>query len=169
MALVDLAYYAHGKPLSLTEIAQRQVLPLTYLEQLFVTLRQKGFVSSTRGPQGGYVLAREAETIRIAEILEAIGEPLQTTRCRRDAETGCLGTKGHCLTHALWAGLGQQMHQYLNGISLADVCSSDFEEPDRRPSGEPDERSDLRDQGRIPKGNDPGTRKAKSICERRVT
>ena len=122
MALVDLAYYSKGKPLALTEIAGRQSLPIAYLEQLFVKLRQRGFVVSTRGTQGGYVLAREAEAIRISEILEAIGEPIETTRCARDSETGCLGVKGQCLTHALWAGLGRQMHDYLNGISLADVC-----------------------------------------------
>lgn len=122
MALVDLAYYSQGKPLSLTEIAVRQALPLTYLEQLFVKLRQQGFVISTRGTQGGYTLAREAEAIRIAEILEAIGEPIETTRCHQGSEMGCLGVKGQCLTHALWAGLGRQMHEYLNGISLADVC-----------------------------------------------
>lgn len=122
MALVDLAYYSQGKPLALSEIADRQALPISYLEQLFVKLRQQGFVVSTRGTQGGYSLAREAEAIRIAEILEAIGEPMETTRCDRDSETGCLGVKGQCLTHALWAGLGRQMHTYLNGISLADVC-----------------------------------------------
>lgn len=122
MALVDLAYYSEGKPLALTEIAARQSLPLTYLEQLFVKLRKQGFVVSTRGTQGGYTLAREADTIRIAEILEAIGEPIKTTRCSKESETGCLGVKGPCLTHALWAGLGHQMHTYLNGISLADVC-----------------------------------------------
>lgn len=122
MALVDLAYYGKGKPLALADIAGRQALPVSYLEQLFVRLRQKGFVASTRGQRGGYILAREPDTICIAEILEAIGEPLKTTRCRQDIETGCLGTKGHCLTHALWEGLGQQMYQYLNKISLADVC-----------------------------------------------
>ena len=77
---------------------------------------------STRGHQGGYSLAREADVIRISEILEAIGEPIETTRCKNESDLGCLGTKGQCLTHALWAGLGQQMHAYLNGISLADVC-----------------------------------------------
>ena len=122
MALVDLAYYGKGKPLALTEIAGRQALPVPYLEQLFMKLRQEGFVTSTRGQQGGYTLAREAEAIRISDILEAIGEPLQTTRCKEKAATGCLGTKGKCLTHDLWAGLGQQMYQYLNGVSLADVC-----------------------------------------------
>lgn len=122
MALVDLAYYSKGKPLALTEIAGRQALPIAYLEQLFVKLRQKGFVASTRGHQGGYTLAREANAICIAEILEAIGEPIETTRCRQDSEIGCIGIKGQCLTHALWAGLEKQMHQYLNGISLADVC-----------------------------------------------
>jgi len=122
MALVDMAYYGKDKPLALAEIAVRQALPIPYLEQLFVTLRRKGFVESTRGQQGGYTLAREADAIRIAEILEAIGEPIKTTRCGIEEKQGCLGTKGQCLTHDLWAGLGQQMHQYLNGISLADVC-----------------------------------------------
>lgn len=122
MALVDLAYYGQGEPLALTEIAQRQSLPISYLEQLFLKLRQKGFVTSTRGHQGGYTLAREANAIRISEILEAIGESLETTRCDKSSSTGCLGTNAKCLTHALWAGLGAQMHQYLQGISLADVC-----------------------------------------------
>lgn len=122
MALVDLAYYSKGKPLALAEIAGRQSLPIAYLEQLFVKLRQQGFIVSTRGTQGGYALAREAEAIRISEILEAIGEPIETTRCSQESETGCLGVKGQCLTHALWAGLGRQMHEYLNSISLADVC-----------------------------------------------
>lgn len=122
MALVDLAYYGKGQPLALAEIATRQALPIPYLEQLFVKLRQRGFVASTRGQQGGYTLARDAEAIRIAEILQAIGEPLQTTRCQKNAEMGCLNKKGRCLTHDLWAGLEHQMHHYLNGISLADVC-----------------------------------------------
>lgn len=117
MALVDLAYYGKGKPLALNEIAIRQALPLTYLEQLFVKLRRKGFVTSTRGQLGGYTLARKAEAIRISDILEAIGEPLQTTRCKKESTTGCLGMKGQCLTHDLWAGLGRQMYAYLNGVS----------------------------------------------------
>jgi len=122
MALVDMAYYGKDKPLALNEIAVRQALPISYLEQLFVTLRKKGFVESTRGQLGGYTLAREADAIRISDILEAIGEPIKTTRCKEEKISGCLGMKGQCLTHDLWAGLGQQMHQYLNGISLADVC-----------------------------------------------
>ena len=122
MALVDLAYYGKGKPLPLIEIATRQALPLVYLEQLFAKLRQKEFVIGTRGQQGGYTLAREPETIRIADILEAIEEPLEITRCHKRSKGGCLGTKGHCLTHDLWAGLKQHMQQYLNGISLADIC-----------------------------------------------
>ncbi|HUX80389.1 MAG TPA: Rrf2 family transcriptional regulator, partial [Alphaproteobacteria bacterium] len=66
--------------------------------------------------------AREAEAICISDILEAIGEPLQTTRCDKESDKGCLGVRGKCLTHDLWAGLGRQMHQYLSGVSLADVC-----------------------------------------------
>ncbi len=124
MALVDLAFYAKDKPLPLSEIAERQALPISYLEQLFVKLRQKGFVVSTRGQQGGYHLARKATDIRISEILEAIGEPIKTTRCKNDDTSSCLGNKSRCLTHHLWAGLGQQVNQYLQRVSLADVCES---------------------------------------------
>ncbi len=122
MALVDLAYYGKDKPLAITEIARRQSLPVPYLEQLFSTLRKNGMVTSIRGQQGGYKLAREADDIRIADILEAIGEPIKTTRCGEKQVNGCLGLKAKCLTHDLWAGLGQKMHQYLSGISLSDVC-----------------------------------------------
>lgn len=122
MALVDLAYYGKGQPVPLAEIAARQALPLVYLEQLFAKLRQKGLVASTRGQQGGYTLVRSSEAVRIAEILEAIDEPLETTRCHKNSNVGCLGTKSQCLTHNLWAGLKHHMYQYLNGISLADVC-----------------------------------------------
>ncbi len=122
MALVDLAYHGKGQPLSLTEIAARQALPILYLEQLFVKLRKKGFVESTRGQLGGYTLARDASAIRIAEILTAVEEPIETTRCSRESTMGCVGKKGQCLTHDLWAGLGDHMYQYLNGISLSDVC-----------------------------------------------
>ena len=118
MALVDLAYYGQGEPLSLTEIATRQSLPILYLEQLFGKLRKKGFVNSTRGQLGGYTLARDASAIRIAEILTAVDEPIATTRCSKESDVGCVGKKGQCLTHDLWAGLGQHMHQYLNGNTI---------------------------------------------------
>lgn len=124
MALVDLAYYGKDKPLPLSEIAERQALPISYLEQLFVKLRQKGFVVSTRGQQGGYQLAREAKNIQVSDILEAIGESIKTTRCNNDHTTSCLGNKSRCLTHHLWAGLGQQVRQYLQQVSLEDVCES---------------------------------------------
>lgn len=158
MALVDLAYYGKGKPVSLNEIAERQVLPVPYLEQLFVKLRQKGFVASTRGQLGGYTLAREAEMIRISEILEAIGEPIETTRCHKVSEVGCLGKTGQCLTHALWAGLGQKMHQYLSSISLADVCQrqpilTGFQEFGQTPEGESDEHILICDRRRASMGN----------------
>jgi len=122
MALVDLAYYGQGKPVPVAEVAARQILPLSYLEQLFVKLRKKGFVTSTRGQQGGYSLARTPATISIAEILEAIEEPVQTTRCRKGVPGGCSARQGPCLTHHVWAGLRRHIQHYLADISLEDVC-----------------------------------------------
>lgn len=122
LALVDLAYHGQGKPLSLAEIATRQSLPVPYLEQLFAKLRNHGFVHSTRGAQGGYTLAREAGHIQIAEILEAIGESINTTRCSSLSKKGCQGGSAKCLTHDLWEGLSRHMQNYLEGVSLADVC-----------------------------------------------
>src|SRR3989338_7537881 len=84
MALVDLAYYGQGKPLALTEIAERQALPISYLEQLFLKLRQKGFVASTRGHLGGFPWARAPGKIGFAEIWREFGEPLKTPRCDTD-------------------------------------------------------------------------------------
>lgn len=122
MALVNLACYGEGKPVSLAEIAAQESLPITYLEQIFTRLRQKGLVESTRGQQGGYRLARPANTIRLSEILEAVEESLKMTRCQKGVSVGCTGTEGRCLTHHVWAGLRRHIHQYLSDISLADVC-----------------------------------------------
>lgn len=125
MALVDIAYYGQEGPLPLNEIAQRQRLPLPYLEQLFVKLRRKGMVESTRGQAGGYTLAKAAKDIYVADIFAAIDEPIQTTRCRPSLINSCMGGKQRCLTHGLWAGLSRQMHTYLSAISLADICKSE--------------------------------------------
>lgn len=104
---------------SLAEIAQAQHLSLAYLEQLFGPLRRAGLVASTRGPGGEYRLARSATAISISEIVEAVDEPINATRCD-EGGPGCLaGTR--CLTHDLWDELGNQIRLFLRGVTLDDV------------------------------------------------
>jgi Rrf2 family transcriptional regulator, iron-sulfur cluster assembly transcription factor len=121
MAMVDLAKHSKGTPIALAEIAERQEISLSYLEQLFAKLRVAGLVKSVRGPGGGYLLGRGAEETRIADIILAVDEPIRATRCSPGAPTGCSGSKTRCLTHDLWEELGNQIHLYLSSVSLADV------------------------------------------------
>ena len=122
MAMVDLAKHSAGEPISLAEIAERQEISLSYLEQLFAKLRKGGLVRSVRGPGGGYLLAFAAAETRISDIILAVDEPIRATRCTPGAPTGCRGNKSRCLTHDLWEELGNQIHLYLSSVSLADVC-----------------------------------------------
>ncbi len=133
MAMVDLASRgasagcqgACEAPVCLAEIAARQRLSQAYLEQLFGKLRRAELVWSSRGPGGGYRLARPSDSIAIADIVRAVDEPLRTTRC--DAGGGCpaaanAGTaETQCQTHDLWLELGRQIGFFLSGITLADV------------------------------------------------
>jgi len=122
MAMVDLAKHSAGNPVSLAEIAERQEISLSYLEQLFAKLRKGGLVRSVRGPGGGYLLAFGASETRISDVILAVDEPIRATRCTPGAPTGCRGNKSRCLTHDLWEELGNQIHLYLSAVSLADVC-----------------------------------------------
>ncbi|TVR97447.1 MAG: Rrf2 family transcriptional regulator [Rhodospirillales bacterium] len=122
MAMADLAYHGHGKPVTLAEIADRQEISLSYLEQLFGKLRRAGLVNSVRGPGGGYLLGRPAAQLRVADVIMAVDEPIKATRCTPGSPTGCHSHRGRCLTHDLWEELGNQIYLYLSSVSLADVC-----------------------------------------------
>jgi Rrf2 family iron-sulfur cluster assembly transcriptional regulator len=122
MAMVDLASNGNGRPVALADIAERQEISLSYLEQLFGKLRKGGVVKSVRGPGGGYLLSRPANQTRISDIVLAVDEPLQTTRCMPGSPAGCHNNKGRCLTHDLWEELGNQIYLYLSSVSLEDVC-----------------------------------------------
>ncbi|MDP1619158.1 Rrf2 family transcriptional regulator [Phenylobacterium sp.] len=121
MAMADLARREGDKAVALAEIAQRQEISLSYLEQLFARLRREGLVVSARGPGGGYRLARTASETNIAQIVLAVDEPLRATRCGQDARQGCMLSGEKCLTHDLWEEMGRQIHAYLESVSLADV------------------------------------------------
>lgn len=117
-AMLDLALHGDRSPVSLAEISERQGISLSYLEQLFSRLRRQKLVSSIRGPGGGYQLSRGADSVFIAEVVDAVSESLDTTRCgnKGDCQNG-----EKCLTHHLWSDLSDQIHHFLSGISLYDL------------------------------------------------
>ena len=121
MAMVDLAMNRDNKPISLADIADRQEISLSYLEQLFAKLRRGGLVRSVRGPGGGYLLAREDTETRISDIILAVDEPIRATRCTPGQPFGCRINKSRCMTHDLWEELGNQIYLYLSSVTVADV------------------------------------------------
>lgn len=121
MAMVDLAANSAGEPVALADIADRQEISLSYLEQLFARLRKGGLVKSVRGPGGGYLLAASADQTPIADIILAVDEPIRTTRCANGTPQGCRTDRNRCLTHDLWEELGNHIHAYLGSVTIADV------------------------------------------------
>lgn len=117
-AMLDLAIHAQNGPVSLNDISGRQGISLSYLEQLFAKLRRGGLVASVRGPGGGYRLSRDSNEINVAEVVDAVNESMDATRCNRrgDCQDG-----EECLTHHLWLELSDQIHAFLRGITLAQL------------------------------------------------
>lgn len=121
MAMADLATHSDGKPIALADVADRQDISLSYLEQLFGKLRRNGLVKSVRGPGGGYLIGRDLTNVRVSDIVLAVDEPIKVTRCQPGSPAGCQGNKGRCITHDLWQELSNQIYLFLSSVSLADV------------------------------------------------
>ena len=119
-AILDLALHHGNGPITLADVASRQGISLSYLEQLFARLRKRNLVTSVRGPGGGYSLGREPEEISIAEVITAVDEVVDATRCGGENNCQC---DGPCLTHDLWNDLSTRIYGYLDNISLADMMS----------------------------------------------
>ena len=117
-AMLDLALHQGQRPVTLQDIAMNQEISLSYLEQLFARLRQGGLVRGTRGPGGGYRLAKDASAVSIAGIISAVDEKADLTRC--GGKSNCQRGE-ECLTHELWAELSEKIYQFLDDISLADL------------------------------------------------
>lgn len=115
-AMIDLALRQGNGPVTLAAISQRQRISLSYLEQLFGKLRRHELVESTRGPGGGYTLARNAADITVADIIVSVDEPMDATQC--GGKENCLGEAGRCMTHDLWATLNQRMVDFLASVNL---------------------------------------------------
>jgi len=121
-AMADLAIQSSsGRPVTLADIATRQEISLSYLEQLFGKLRKGGLVKSVRGPGGGYMLARSSADTRVSDIILAVDEPIKATRCAPGAPDGCRSNKSRCLTHDLWEELGNQIYLFLSSVNLEDI------------------------------------------------
>ena len=139
-AMLDLAIRAHNKPVNLADISERQGISLSYLEQLFSRLRKENLVASVRGPGGGYQLSRHPDQIFVAQIIDAVNESVDATSCqgKGDCHDG-----EQCLTHVLWDDLSEQIHHFLQGISLGSLVA-------RHEVQVISERQDRRQNGHIP-------------------
>lgn len=123
-AMIDLALRQDNGPVTLAAISARQNISLSYLEQLFGKLRRHEIVDSTRGPGGGYSLARKAHDITVADIIYAVDEPLDATGCggKENCGSGIKFTdSSRCMTHDLWATLNEKMVEYLDSVTLKDL------------------------------------------------
>ena len=120
-AMIDLALRSERGPVTLAAISERQHISLSYLEQLFGKLRRHQLVSSTRGPGGGYMVARPLGTISVAEIIHAVDEPLDATSC--GGHENC-ADEHRCMTHDLWTTLNRKMNEYLSSVSLQQLVDT---------------------------------------------
>lgn len=125
-AMIDVAMRQHAGPVTLAGIAERQRISLSYLEQLFGKLRRNHLVASTRGPGGGYTLAKPLPAVSVADIIAAVDEPLDATSCGGMANCH---DEQPCMTHNLWTTLNVRMLDYLSSVSLDDLVRQQQEAP----------------------------------------
>jgi Rrf2 family iron-sulfur cluster assembly transcriptional regulator len=121
-AMADIAAFGHGDPVSLRDVAERQVLSLAFLEQVFAKLKRAGLVESRRGASGGYVLTRPPQEVSLSEVVAAVDETVRTTACQPGTAVGCTGTSARCLTHGLWRELDGHIETFLAQRTLDDVA-----------------------------------------------
>ncbi len=132
-ALLDLALQHSTRPVTLADISQRQQISLSYLEQLFAKLRQRGLVESVRGPGGGYCLARDTGQVSVAEIILAVDEPIDSTQC--NGKENCHNDK-KCMTHDLWVKLNELIFDHLGAVTLKQLVDDQKAREDKRKARE---------------------------------
>ena len=127
MALADLAKFNSVNPVSLRDISLRQGISLDFLEQIFSKLKKKNIVKSTRGTQGGYILTKNPEQIKLASILNAVDEEVKTVQCKKESKKGCNGKISKCITHNLWDELEIYINTFFEKKNLKDLISNSTE------------------------------------------
>ena len=127
MALVDLARFDNINPVSLRDISLRQGISLDFLEQIFSKLKKNEIVKGIRGTQGGYVLNKDPNQIKLTNIFEAVDEKVKTVRCKKDSKRGCNGKATKCITHNLWYELETHINTFFDNKSLNDLLKKNKE------------------------------------------
>ena len=124
-AVIDLAKYAKNEPVSLSDVAERQDISISYLEQLMAKLKKAGIVQSTRGAQGGYSLAKNPETISVGEILRALEGSLSPVDCSAvdgEGETEC-SASNFCVTKYVWKRINDSINDTVNNMFLSELLA----------------------------------------------
>ena len=126
MAMADLASNANCGPISLREISLRQNISMAYLEQIFIKLKKKKLVKSSRGATGGYLLEKPPSEIKISNIIFAVDEEVKMLNCKKNSKKGCNNKSSKCITHNLWDELDQHIHQFFEKVKLQDLVRGDI-------------------------------------------
>ena len=126
MAMADLASNTNTGPISLTEISLRQNISLAYLEQIFIKLKNKKLVKSSRGATGGYILEKPASEIKLSNIIFAVDEEVKMLNCKKNSKKGCNNKSTKCITHNLWDELDQHIHGFFEKVKLQDLVKQNF-------------------------------------------
>ena len=127
MALADIARFKNNEPISLRDISVRQGISLVYLEQLFLKLKKNEIVKSIRGTQGGYVLNKNPNDIKLTNIFNAVDEKVKTVQCKKESKRGCNGKATKCITHNLWDELEIHINTFFENKSLKDLLNNNKE------------------------------------------
>jgi Rrf2 family iron-sulfur cluster assembly transcriptional regulator len=127
MALVDLARFDNINPVSLRDISLRQGISLDYLEQIFSKLKKNEIVKSIRGTQGGYVLNKNPNDIKLTNIFHAVDEKVKTVQCKKESKRGCNGKATKCITHNLWDELEIHINTFFENKNLQDLIKNNNE------------------------------------------
>ena len=123
-ALFDIAYHAEEAPAQIKTISRRQGITPRYLEQIFQKLKRAGIVKSIRGPRGGYYLARKPEEIAVGDVIRAMEETIGPVFCARPAKGRSRKCRheSKCVAQVIWREAGQRLGDYLDSVSLAQMC-----------------------------------------------
>ena len=127
MALADMAKFDKQNPISLRDISLRQNISLVYLEQIFLKLKKNNIVKSIRGVNGGYILTKDPEQIKLSNIFSAVDEKVKTVQCKRESKKGCNGKLTKCITHNLWDELELHINDFFDKKNLGDLLKNNLE------------------------------------------
>ena len=127
MALADMSSFNTQNPVSLRDISLRQNISLVYLEQIFSKLKKNNIVKSTRGTNGGYILSKDPEQIKLSSIFSAVEEKIKTVQCKKESKKGCNGKLTKCITHNLWDDLEMHINDFFDKKNLGDLLKNNSE------------------------------------------